>query len=112
MVRIRPGVEHLLYAVNADTASTDMFIKQPAQSLIYSSSMCLAPNVEGVEDYWQRTYRPVRDLPVSNNLNEVTEIDIQLLFPLLFTNTSGTMKYTQVPNYRILKVYCEFSLDY
>ncbi len=111
MVRIRPGVEHILYAVNGDTSDTDIYIKQPNQCLVYSSSMCIAPNIEGVEDYWQRTYRPVRDLPVSKNLDDVSEIDIQLLFPLLFTNVSGDIKYTSVPDYRILKVYCEFSLD-
>lgn len=112
MVRIRPGVEHVFYAVNGDTTNTDMFIKQPNESLIYSCSMCIAPNVEGVEDYWQRTYRPVRDIPVSRNLNDISEIDIQLLFPLLFTTTSTSgIKYSSVPDYRILKVYCEFSLD-
>ena len=111
MVRIKPGVEHLMYSVNGDSTETGV-IKQPTQSLVYSSSLALAPNVEGQEDYWQRTYRPIRDLPVSYDLQEVTELDIQLLFPMLFTNISGDLRYTDVPDYRILKVYCEFSLDY
>lgn len=109
MVRIRPGVEHMLYTVNADVPPFESTIKQPTQSLTFSSSLSLVPNVEGVEDYWQRSYRPVRDLSVANDLQEVTQLDIQLLFPMLFT--SSTLKYTTVPDYRILKVYCEFSLD-
>lgn len=111
MVRIRPGVEHLLYTVNAEVPSNESTIKHPTQSLTYSSSLCLVPNTEGVEDYWQRTYRPVRDIPVSQDMDGVSQLEIQLLFPMLFTNTSGAIKYTDVPNYRILKVYCEFSLD-
>lgn len=109
MVRIRPGVQHILYTANADTSPVQETIQHPTQSLVYSSSLSLVPDTEGVEDYWQRSYRPVRDCPVSNDLDSISELDIQLLFPLLFTNmTNGTT----VPNYRILKVYCEFSLDF
>lgn len=112
MVRIRPGVEHLLYTANSDVPLNEVIIKQPTQSLTYSSSLSLVPNVEGLEDYWQRSYRPVRDCPVSNDLNATSQLEIQLLFPYLFTNISGPLTYTTVPDYRILKVYCEFSLDF
>lgn len=92
---------------HASTGTTTT--REPCRSLVYSTALSLVPNVEGDEDYWCRTYRPVRDLPLASFVNNASELSIELLFPLLFNDT--TSPFTEVPNYRILKVLCEFSVE-
>lgn len=123
LVRTVPGEQHILFSsgtqdgvspaltgANAPTSTaTTATVREPTRSLVYSAAMSLVPHVEGNEDYWCRTYRPIRDLPVANLLNGVSELEIELLFPLLFNDNQAP--FTEVPNYRILKVLCEFSVD-
>ena len=98
-VRTDPGHEHPVFAE-----------REGHRPLTYSCAMTLAPDVEGTEDYWCRTYRPLRDVPIATGLNGCTEMNIELLFPTLFRNsTPGTLE--QIPDYRILKVICHFSAD-
>lgn len=117
LVRTLPGEQHILFSSGTqdgvpggggdagDTTTT----REPTRSLVYSSALSLVPDVEGNEDYWCRTYRPVRDTPIANFVMNVSEMDVELLFPLLFNDTRSP--FTEVPNYRILKVLCEFSVD-
>lgn len=112
LVRTHPGVEHTLYANEGTiTPLFEQSLRAPIKAVTYSSALALTPNVEGMEDYWQRTYRPIRDLPIAFDLDGVTELTVELLFPLLITSTLAETLFSTVPNYRILKVYCEFSLD-
>lgn len=98
-VRMDPGNE---YPVFEGT--------QGSTPLTYSCAMAVTPDVEGVEDYWCRSYRPLRDLPVATDLHGCTEMRVELLFPTLFRNpTPGTLE--QIPDYRILKVICHFSAE-
>lgn len=109
MVRIKPGVEHTLYTVPASSTPTyEQTIKQPVKAITYSSALSLVPATAGDEDYWQRTYRPIRDTPVAFDLEGITELEIEIFFPNLLVDESN---FRTVPNYRILQVYCEFSLD-
>ena len=77
--------------------------------LTYSQALTLTPDVDGSEDYWCRTYRPLRDTPIWQGLNACTEIDIQLMFPILSQDSRSTLE--QIPSYRILKVICHFSAE-
>lgn len=117
LLRTRPGFEHRFYAIGGDPGdvqqpvdvNNDVTVKQPTQCAVYSAALSLVPAVEGTEAYWQRTYRPIRDCPVAENLRGVTELDLQLMFPCLLA--SGGDALHQVPPYRILQVYGEFSLE-
>lgn len=98
-VRTDPGHEHPVFAE-----------LEGHRPLTYSCALTLAPDVEGVEDYWCRTYRPLRDVPIATGLNGCTQMRVELLFPILFRNTTpGTLE--QIPDYRILNVICHFSAD-
>lgn len=111
LVRTMPGEQHLLFSTGTQDGvpESSAAIREPTRSLVYSSALSLVPDVDGNEDYWCRTYRPVRDIPVANCLIGVSEIDIELMFPLLFNDNKAP--FTDVPNYRILKVLCEFSVE-
>lgn len=98
-VRTDPGHEH------------PVFSESPGyRPLTYSSALTLCPDVEGSEDYWCRTYRPLRDVPIATGLNGCTEMNIELLFPALFKDPTPE-SLEQIPDYRILKVICHFSAD-
>lgn len=108
MVRTHPGVCHTLY-VTSPTDEVATTAKQPTRAVHYSASMSLIPNVEGNEDYWVRTYRSVRDMPVAYQVDQMNEIEIELLFPLILADSNSPLD--RIPDYRILKVYCEFSIN-
>lgn len=116
LVRLIPGERFVMYCVEAGTDGGDAIgSKRPERTIVYSAALTECPDVEGTEDYWCRTFRPIRDIPVSRDLNGVSEMSIELLFPLLFQSTSindTIPPLTQVPDYRILRVLCEFSLDH
>ena len=112
LVRTTPGVQNTLFTVDPSTPAHVETISQPNRSIVYSSALSIVPNLNGTSDgptFWCRTYRPIRDLPVAVNLDQVTEIGIELFFPILFGNSN--LPVTYVPDYRILKVYVEFSVD-
>lgn len=97
-VRTNPGNEYPVFH-NQDGA----------RPLTYTQALTLTPDVEGNEDYWCRTYRPLRDVPIWQGLNGCTEMDIELLFPILFQDPRSPLE--QIPDYRIVKVICSFSAE-
>jgi hypothetical protein len=97
-VRTNPGNEYPLFH-NADKS----------RPLTYTQALTLTPDIEGSEDYWCRTYRPLRDVPICQGINGCTEMNIELIFPTLFLNTPSSLE--QIPDYRILKVICHFSAE-
>lgn len=109
LVRVKPGEQFTFYVV--EPGDDDRTSSQPERSLTYSSALSLTPDVEGTEDYWVRTYRPIRDIPVARKLDGVSELDIELLWPLLFQSGVTGVPNT-VPDYRILRVILEFSVDH
>lgn len=80
-----------------------------SHSLTFSAALNVVP-FTGLpdEDVWCRTYRPVRDLPVVAELGSCSEIQLDLLWPLLQGDPAHTTWWT-VPDYRILRVICDFS---
>ena len=112
MVRTRPGQQHVLFTLNdlngLRDAGAPTNSREPHRSVLYSQALALAPDVQGAEDYWVRNYRPIRDLPIATNLQGVSELEVDLIFPLLFDEPLAPSTY--VPDYRILKVYMEFSV--
>ena len=115
-VRTMPGEQHLLFSSGTQdgvpgesTLTSPSTTREPTRSLVYSAALSLVPDVEGNEDYWCRTYRPVRDVPIANYVMNVSEMAIELMFPLLYNDSQVPL--VDVPNYRILKVLCEFSVD-
>lgn len=112
-VQTRPGKNHVLIVTNDTDPKTNEGTVTGQSNLhhhlVYSAALSLAPNVDGNEDYWVRTYRPIRDLPIAEYGCGISELDIQLLFPLLMGDDRALPFYT-IPNYRILKVICQFSV--
>lgn len=108
LVNTDPGFKYPLYSVGGDTADHVNTSYNPVSLASYSCAMTVTPNAEGTEDYWCRTYRPVRDMPIAANIHDVNQINIELLFPLLLGNGNNP-SIRQVPNYRIMRVLCEFS---
>lgn len=98
-VRSDPGHEHPVFAEG-----------QGYRPLTYSCALAITPDVEGSEDYWCRTYRPLRDVPIATGLNGCTEFSMELLFPTLFVDPTP-QSLEQIPSYRILKVICHFSAE-
>lgn len=109
-VRTTPGDRHTLFAVSS---SSPLYETSASTSVVmpttFSAALTVVPDSEGSEDLWCRTYRPIRDLPVATNLQQCREITVELLFPLLMADHRTTL--SQIPDYRIIKVLCEFSLD-
>ena len=110
-VQTTPGVRHSMFTQavqNADGVS-DGTLVQPHRSLQYSSAMFLTGYAGNeAEDYWLRTYRPLRDLPVAYELRTVSELTIELLWPLL--QGDSRVAANRIPDYRIWKVVCDFSM--
>ena len=109
LIRTTPGERHLLLATPSTYNTHEDTVRSPVAPITYSSALCVTPDAEGAEDMWCRTYRPVRDMPVARNVFSLTDLSIELIFPLLLEDSRTTLK--QIPNYRIIKVLCEFSLD-
>lgn len=112
LVRIHPGFEYPLHIVSGTTnPDHHQTSNNPDQALIYSAALSVkesgAKNLE--EHYWCRTYRPIRDAPVASNLIDASEIQIDLLFPVLQDLLTSSNATRSVPDYRILRVLCEFS---
>lgn len=119
MLRCQPGVRHVLYvgddpnhgnsaSQRADDHGMDA---RPVQRVCtYSSALSTTPNHVEDESYWCRTYRPIRDLPVlcPDMATDLSEWTLELFFPMILGDSRT--KGSQVPDYRIHKVYCEFSL--
>ena len=74
----------------------------------YSAALASTFNLVNDESYWCRTYRPIRDLPVVTDTSHLSEWTLELFFPGLLGDSRSLG--TAVPDYRILKVYCEFSV--
>lgn len=109
LVNTDPGFKFPLYSVGGDTEDHIHTAHHPVTVSSYSAALAVTPTSEDpAEGYWCRTYRPIRDQPVAIHLKDVSQLDIELLFPLLLDNSvNPTLR--QVPNYRILRVLCEFS---
>lgn len=106
MVRTKPGFEYCCYAVlgtHSDEKETGL---HPTRQLVYSGAYAACPSDEA-SDPLCRTYRPIRDVPVAHIddalFHHHSELNIELCFPLL--------SLPQLPNYRILSVLCEFSVQ-
>ena len=84
-------------------------MRDPNHSLTYSASLQVTPYT-GLpeEDVWCRTYRPLRDIPVANDLVDCSELQLDLLWPLLQGDPINTVWWA-VPDYRMLRVTCDFS---
>lgn len=119
MVRTTPGNRFVLYTEEAlpivnnqnNGIMDSEFVGTAQRSLTYSSALALTPDVEGDEDYWNRTYRPIRDLPIIPHMcseNALQEFTVELVWPLLQADRRGVQTF--VPDYRILKVYVELSV--
>ena len=115
LVRLEPGEKHVMYMENANNPFPTMYpgdtvdASTAYRATTYSSALALTPDVDGNEDYWARTYRPIRDLPVlKGHEGDLSEITIELIFPMLLADTRAV--FQEIPNYRILSVYCEFSV--
>lgn len=109
LVRTNPGFQYPLYAVQGNTTSDHITsAHNPTLGLTFSQSLTVKdPGAKNVDDtYWCRTYRPVRDLPIATHVHNVGTLQIDLLFPVLLDAVSSMQS---VPDYRILRVICEFT---
>lgn len=109
LIRTTPGERHTIYVTASSDDTFQSVVRSPHMSLTYSAALSVCPDAEGSEDLWCRTYRPVRDMPVAHHLYHSSELSIELLFPLLIEDERTQLQ--QIPDYRILKVLCEFSVD-
>lgn len=104
MVETNPGFHYPLYSVGGNTPDYIQTAHNPTSLCNYGCALTVTPGSQGEEDYWCRTYRPVRDVPLAVNLHDINQMEIRLCFPLLLGHVMR-----QVPNYRILRVLCEFT---
>lgn len=107
-VRTSPGRRSVCYTVGAKQPlqASDGAV-QPSVSLVYTAALFHVPDLGGAESLHCRTYRPLRDLPVATNLQNVSELSVDLLWPLLQGDPRAASWY--VPNYRIMRVICDFT---
>lgn len=102
-IRLNPGERYSLQT--RDPVVTDT---APAVAHMYSASLTQTPYTGAPEeDYWCRTYRPIRDLPAAQNLNRVSDLEVELLWPLLQGDPS--VVWWKIPDYRIFHVLVDFS---
>lgn len=109
-VRTSPGRRSVCYTLGAtEPIHTHDGAVQPRASLVYTTALHLVPDVGGLsgENVYCRTYRPLRDLPVATHLDNVSELTVDLLWPLLQADPRTASWY--VPNYRILRILCDFT---
>lgn len=106
-VRTSPGRRSVAYTVGAQEAiQTPAGAVQPKSQLIYTAALSLVPDLTPVNGPI-RVYRPLRDLPVATHLQHVSEITVDLLWPLLQSDPVHHPTWF-VPNYRIARVLCDF----
>lgn len=110
-VRLTPGVRHVLYtSASHDGGEADPnTVTHPERSIVYTSALSASHATSGDgDDAYCKTYRPIRDLPVLEGASQVSEIQVDLLWPLLQGDPSR-VAWWSVPDYRIIRVICEFS---
>jgi len=108
-VRTSPGRRSVCYTVAGTDplpTSGDATV-QPRVSLVYTAALHVVP--ETSESTLVRTYRPLRDLPIATYLDNVSELTVDLLWPLLQGKAATTPGSWYVPNYRIERVICDFT---
>lgn len=107
--RITPGARYVLYTDGAQSTTVDPHtVPHPQRSLVYSAALSPAHATSGDgDDTFCKTYRPIRDLPVLEHVANLTELQVDLLWPLLQGDSKAV--WWSVPDYRILRVICEFS---
>lgn len=106
-IRVTPG-ERFTLLTRSKTSTDEDTVTHPTTHLIYSGSLHETPYTGGLnEDYWCRSYTPTRDSPVARNLHQVTELQLDLLWPLL--QGDPTAPFPFVPEYRLERVLAEFS---
>lgn len=88
--------QHPVY-VYRDGADTQNY---PSQMSNYSQSFTIESDVQGDQDYWATAYKPIRDYPIATDVNQMSEIDLTILFPMFGMN---------LPDYRVDTVLIEFS---
>ena len=109
-IRLDPGERYTLAtrATNAPRTSSDTTVVGAQQSTTYSASLANTPYTGAPqEEFWCRSYRPVRDLPAARHLQGVSELQIDLLWPLLQGNPDAI--HWEIPDYRIDRVVVDFS---
>lgn len=108
-VRLTPGERFSLHTRPTSAAVTeDDMVTYPVAHQTYSASLCYTPGTGAdAVDYWCRNYRPTRDLPAAVGLMGVSELQVDLLWPLLQGDSS--VGFTSIPNYRISRVLVDFS---
>lgn len=107
-VRTSPGRRSVCYTLaGPDPIQTSDGTVQPRVGLVYTAALHVVP--EASESTLVRTYRPLRDLPVATLLDNVSELTVDLLWPLLQGNPATTPGSWYVPNYRIERVVCDFT---
>lgn len=106
-VRTSPGRRSVCYTLGADEhiQSVDGVV-QPRAQLVYTAALSVV--ADGSVNAHQRTFRPLRDLPVATQLQNVSEITVDLLWPLLQADRTHHPTW-YVPNYRIARVLCDFT---
>lgn len=111
-VRLTPGERYVLYTSGVPIQETDpTIISSAPRSLVYSTVLSAGYSTAAdTQDAYCRTYRPVRDLPVLRDTTQLTELQVDLLWPLLQGDPEHTVWWS-VPDYRILRVICEFSYE-
>jgi hypothetical protein len=107
-VRTSPGRRSVCYTVRgSDPLQATDATSVPHVSLIYTTALNVVP--EASDTSLVRTYRPLRDLPVATYLNNVSELTVDLLWPLLQGKPTTTPGSWFVPDYRIERVICDFT---
>lgn len=110
-VRTSPGRRSVGYIVGADDpVQTADGTVQPRVSLVYTAALSLAGSgATGHAGTDHRlVFRPLRDLPVATHLHNVSELTVDLLWPLLQADKTNHPTW-YVPNYRINRVLCDFT---
>lgn len=110
LVRFDPaGQRHLLYAEPATDPTREDGVRSVVVPVQYSGSLFLHPGVDSGDKH-NRVYRPVRDLPVAENVAPYQfgeSLTVELIWPVLLANASNVP--TKIPDYRVLRVMCDFS---
>lgn len=110
MVRFEPnGERNVLYTEAATDSNRADQVRSVVVPLVYSASLFLHGSVDAGDKY-NRVYRPIRDLPIAQNVSPYLcggPLTLELLWPILAANPSNVLTY--LPDYRILRVICDFS---
>lgn len=107
-VRASPG-ERYTMLTRTRASPDDRTVTHPETQQVYSVALHDTAYSGGTnDDYWCRTYAPSRDSPIARNLCGVSEIQLELLWPLC-QGTPNETPFPTVPEYRIERVLAEFS---